>query len=106
AQKKVEARNYEVRKQVVEYDNVMNDQRKVIYEQRAEVMDAEAVDDVVVDMRHDAINSMVGAACPPGSYPEQWDIEGLKNKVRDVLGIEAPIDDWLTEHAVEPDMFD
>jgi preprotein translocase subunit SecA len=106
AQTKVEARNYEVRKQVVEYDNVMNDQRKVIYEQRAEVMDAEAVDDVVVDMRHDAINSMVGAACPPGSYPEQWDIEGLKNKVRDVLGIEAPIDDWLTEHAVEPDMFD
>jgi len=106
AQKKVEARNYEVRKQVVEYDNVMNDQRKVIYEQREEVMDAEAVDDVVVDMRHDAINSLVGTACPPGSYPEQWDIEGLKARVRDVLGIEAPIDEWLTEHAVEPDMFE
>jgi preprotein translocase subunit SecA len=106
AQKKVEARNYEVRKQVVEYDNVMNDQRKVIYEQRAEVMDADAVDDVVVDMRHDAINAMVGSACPPGSYPEQWDIEGLKAKVRDILGIEAPIDEWLQEHAVEPDMFE
>ena len=82
AQKKVEARNYEVRKQVVEYDDVMNDQRKVIYEQRAEIMDAETVDDVVVDMRHDAINAMVGDACPPGSYPEQWDIDGLQGAHR------------------------
>ncbi len=74
AQKKVEARNYDVRKQVVEYDDVMNDQRKVIYEQRADIMDAEAIDEVVVDMRHDAVNTLVGDACPPGSYPEQWDL--------------------------------
>jgi preprotein translocase subunit SecA len=106
AQKKVEARNYEVRKQVVEYDNVMNDQRKVIYEQRADIMDAERVDDVVLDMRHDAINAMVGAACPPGSYPEQWDIEGLKAKVLNVLGVEAPLEDWLQEEAVEPEMIE
>jgi len=106
AQKKVEARNYEVRKQVVEYDNVMNDQRKVIYEQRADIMDAERVDDVVLDMRHDAINAMVGAACPPGSYPEQWDIEGLKAKVLNVLGFEAPFEDWLQEEAVEPEMIE
>ncbi|WP_116968427.1 preprotein translocase subunit SecA, partial [Blastomonas sp. UPD001] len=72
AQKKVEARNYDIRKQVVEYDDVMNDQRKVIYEQRAEIMDAEAVDDVVADMRADTVNAIVGEACPPGSYPEQW----------------------------------
>src|SRR5207253_6536768 len=78
AQKKVEARNYDVRKQVVEYDDVMNDQRKVIYEQRADIMDAETVDDVVVDMRHETVNSLVGTACPPGTYPEQWDVTGLK----------------------------
>jgi len=106
AQKKVEARNYEVRKQVVEYDNVMNDQRKVVYEQRAEIMDAERVDEVVLDMRHDAINAIVGAACPPGSYPEQWDVQGLKQKVQDVLGIEPPFDEWLQEDAVEPEMFE
>ena len=106
AQKKVEARNYEVRKQVVEYDNVMNDQRKVIYEQRSEVMDANAVDDVVTDMRVDAINSIVGTACPPGSYPEQWDVEGLKTKVSDILGIEAPVEQWMQEEAIEPETFE
>jgi preprotein translocase subunit SecA len=106
AQKKVEARNYEVRKQVVEYDNVMNDQRKVVYEQRAEIMDSERVDDVVVAMRHDAINAMVGAACPPGSYPEQWDIAGLREKVKETLGLEPPFEAWLQEDAVEPDMIE
>ncbi len=104
AQKKVEARNYEVRKQVVEYDNVMNDQRKVVYEQRAEIMDAESVDDVVADMRRDAINALVSSACPPGSYPEQWDIETLKTKAQSMLGFEAPIDAWLEEEAVEPEL--
>jgi preprotein translocase subunit SecA len=69
AQKKVEARNYDIRKQVVEYDDVMNDQRKVIYEQRADIMDADAIGEVVVDMRHDTINALVADACPPGSYP-------------------------------------
>ncbi len=106
AQKKVEARNYEMRKQVVEYDNVMNDQRKVVYEQRSEIMDASAVDDVVVDMRHDAINSIVGTACPPGSYPEQWDVAGLKASVEDVLGLQPPIDEWLQEEAVEPQLIE
>ena len=106
AQKKVEARNYDVRKQVVEYDDVMNDQRKVIYEQRADIMDAEAVDDVVVDMRHDTVNTLVGDACPPGSYPEQWDIEALKTRTRDVLGIDAPFDAWLQEDGIEPDVID
>ena len=102
AQKKVEARNYDVRKQVVEYDDVMNDQRKVIYEQRADIMDAEAVDDVVIDMRNDTINTLVGDACPPGSYPEQWDIEGLKARVKDVLGVEPPLDEWMEEDGLEP----
>jgi len=103
AQKKVEARNYDIRKQVVEYDDVMNDQRKVIYEQRADIMDAEAVDDVVVDMRHDTINAMVADACPPGSYPEQWNVAGLKQQVGDVLGFEVPVEQWLEEDGIEPE---
>jgi len=103
AQKKVEARNYDVRKQVVEYDDVMNDQRKVIYEQRADIMDAETVDDVVVDMRHDTVNAIVGDACPPGSYPEQWDVEGLVNRVRDTIGIEVPLAQWMDEDGIDPE---
>ncbi|WP_086608353.1 preprotein translocase subunit SecA [Erythrobacter donghaensis] len=106
AQKKVEARNYDMRKQVVQYDDVMNDQRKVVYEQRAEIMDSEAVDDVVVDMRHDTINTIVGAACPPGSYPEQWDITGLKARCEDLFGFQPPIDDWLSEDEVEPELLE
>jgi len=103
AQKKVEARNYEVRKQVVEYDDVMNDQRKVIYEQRADIMDSETVDDVVIDMRNDTVNALVGDACPPGSYPEHWDVAKLKERVTDVLGIDAPIEDWLAEDGIDPE---
>ncbi len=106
AQKKVEARNYDIRKQVVEYDDVMNDQRKVIYEQRAEIMDSEAVGDVVVDMRQDTVNSIVSSACPPGSYPEQWNIAQLKEQVTEVLGIDAPIDAWLEEDTVEPELIE
>ena len=103
AQKKVEARNYDIRKQVVEYDDVMNDQRKVIYEQRADIMDAETVDEVVEDMRHDTVNALVGDACPPGSYPEQWDIDGLRQRIGEVLGMEVPMDQWLAEDGVEPE---
>ncbi len=106
AQKKVEARNYDVRKQVVEYDDVMNDQRKVVYEQRGEIMESETVDDVVEDMRRDTVNALVGNACPPGSYPEQWDVDGLKEKVDDVLGLNPPIDDWMDEEQVEPELLE
>ena len=102
AQKKVEARNYDIRKQVVEYDDVMNDQRKVIYEQRADIMDAETVDEVVEDMRRDTVNALVGDACPPGSYPEQWDIEGLKVRSAEVLGLEPPFDEWFAVDGIEP----
>jgi preprotein translocase subunit SecA len=103
AQKKVEARNYDIRKQVVEYDDVMNDQRKVIYAQREEIMDAEAVDDVVADMRHDTVNALVGTACPPGSYPEVWDVAGLKARVTEVLGVDVPLEDWMAQDGVEPE---
>jgi preprotein translocase subunit SecA len=104
AQKKVEARNYDIRKQVVEYDDVMNDQRKVIYEQRADIMDADTVGEVVTDMRLETVNSIVGEACPPNSYPEQWDVAGLKEKVATTLGVDAPIDQWIaTEDGIEPE---
>ncbi len=106
AQKKVEARNYDMRKQVVQYDDVMNDQRKVVYEQRAEIMDSEAVDDVVLDMRHDTINTLVGAACPPGSYPEQWDIPALKARTEEIFGFDPPFDEWLAEEQVEPELLE
>jgi preprotein translocase subunit SecA len=106
AQKKVEARNYDVRKQVVQYDDVMNDQRKVIYEQRGEIMEADKVDDVVEDMRHDSINSIVTEACPPGSYPEQWDIDGLKEKIEDIFDLKPPFEQWLEEDQVEPEIIE
>ena len=104
AQRKVEARNYDIRKQVVEYDDVMNDQRKVIYEQRADIMDADTVGDVVEDMRAEAVNAIVGEACPPNTYPEQWDIPLLKERVEHVFGLQPPIDEWLQEEAVEPEL--
>ena len=106
AQKKVEARNYDWRKQVVEYDDVMNDQRKVIYEQRSDIMDADAVDDVVTDMRAEAVNMIVADACPPNSYPEQWDKVQLKDRIRDVLALELPVDDWATEEGIEPELLE
>ena len=104
AQKKVEARNYDIRKQVVEYDDVMNDQRKVIYEQRNDIMDAEAVSDVVSDMRAETVNTIVGEACPVGSYPEQWNVELLAERAQTLLGIEPPVTDWLKEDAIDPEI--
>jgi preprotein translocase subunit SecA len=104
AQKKVEARNYDIRKQVVEYDDVMNDQRKVIYEQRADIMDAETVGDMVSDMRAETVNTIVGDACPPNSYPEQWNIEGMRTQLAEVLNLHPPVDDWLQEEAIDPEL--
>ncbi len=106
AQKKVEARNYDVRKQLVEYDDVMNDQRKVIYAQRDEIMEAEGVDDVVEDMRNDTVNAIVADHCPVGTYPEQWDIQGLKVKSHEILALAPDFDSWLQEEAIEPDVIE
>jgi preprotein translocase subunit SecA len=104
AQKKVEARNYDIRKQLVEYDNVMNDQRKVIYEQRSDIMDADAVDDVLDDMVQETVNSIVGSYCPPETYPEQWDVDGLKRDTAEILGLTPDIDSWMQEEAMEPEI--
>ncbi len=103
AQKKVEARNYDIRKQVVEFDDVMNDQRKVIYDQRAEIMDSDHVSDVIEDFRTETVDGLVFASCPLGTYPEQWDVERLKGDVTEVLGLNPPIDDWMQEEALDPE---
>jgi len=104
AQKKVEARNYDIRKQVVEFDDVMNDQRKVIYEQRADIMDAESVSETMVDMRAETAAAIVAVSCPEGTYPEQWNVDALKEAIDDVFGLQPPIDQWLEEEAVDPEM--
>ncbi|SFP62861.1 preprotein translocase subunit SecA [Sphingomonas rubra] len=104
AQKKVEARNYDIRKQVVEYDDVMNDQRKVIYEQRSDIMDAETVGEMVEDMRAETVNIVVGEACPPNSYPEQWDVQGMKTRAAEVLNLDLPVEDWMAEEAIDPEI--
>jgi preprotein translocase subunit SecA len=106
AQKKVEARNYDIRKQVVEYDNVMNDQRKVIYEQRGEIIDSETVDEVMMAMRAETVNAIVADACPPGSYPEQWNIEQMKERTANILDLAPPIDAWMQEDAVDAEVFE
>ena len=106
AQKKVEARNYDIRKQLVEYDNVMNDQRKVIYEQRSDIMDAESVDDIIEDMLNDTVNNLVGDHCPEGTYPEQWDVAGLKQQCAEVLGLAPDIDSWLQEDGLDPEVIE
>ena len=103
AQKKVEARNYDIRKQVVEYDDVMNDQRKVVYEQRSDIMDSDTVDDVVADMRAETVNGLVADACPPNSYPEQWDAALLHERIVETFGLDLPVADWVREEGIEPE---
>ncbi len=106
AQRKVEARNYDIRKQLVEYDDVMNDQRKVIYDQRSDIMDADHVGDIIEDMLNDTVNNIVGDYCPEGTYPEQWDVESLKQKCAELLGLAPDIDSWLQEDGLEPEIIE
>ena len=105
AQKKVEARNYDIRKQVVEFDDVMNDQRKVIYEQRADIMDAESVSDVITDMRAETARVDRRGQLPARApIPSSGTSTGLKESIDAVFGLQPPIDDWLQEEAVEQEM--
>ena len=97
AQQKVEAYHFDIRKNLLKYDDVMNDQRKVIYEQRKELMAAESVADVIKDMRHDCIYSMVYTAAPEKSIPAEWDIDALKTKSAQMLGLDIPFKSWATE---------
>jgi preprotein translocase subunit SecA len=100
AQTKVEARNFEIRKQLLKYDDVMNDQRRVIFDQRKDIMRSENVHDTVVDMRHEAVVLIVERAIPANSYHDQWLAEQLRNDSQRVLGVDAPIADWFAEDGI------
>jgi preprotein translocase subunit SecA len=100
AQEKVEARNFDLRKNLLKYDDVMNDQRKVIYEQRLELMDAEDVAETVTDMRREVVDSLVTNHIPEKAYAEQWDAEGLALEAFEVFGLELPISDWCAEEGI------
>ncbi len=100
AQSKVEARNFEIRKQLLKYDDVMNDQRRVIFDQRKEIMRADDVHETVVDMRHEAAALIVERAVPAGSYHDAWNAEQLDEDARRVLGIEVPVVDWFAEDGI------
>jgi preprotein translocase subunit SecA len=100
AQQKVEARNFEIRKQLLKYDDVMNDQRKVVYEQRLELINAEHVADTVRDMRHQVIEDLVARHIPEKAYPEQWDAEGLAAEVKRSLNLDLPVVDWAKEEGI------
>ena len=100
AQKRVEQRNYEIRKNLLKYDDVVNDQRKAVFEQRAEFMGEEDLADVVAEMRRDTISDIVRKHLPPKAYAEQWDIEGLEEQTRSVLGLDAPVAEWAAEEGI------
>ena len=100
AQQKVEARNFDIRKQLLKYDDVMNDQRKVIYEQRREIMNAEDVNATVTDMRHEVIESLVNKTIPAGTYREQWDLDTLAAEVAGTLNLDEDIKQWADEEGV------
>ena len=97
AQRKVEAHNFDVRKHLLDYDNVANDQRRVIYQQRNELMEAEEIGETIEEMRHDVFSDVVSQFVPPGSIDEQWEIPALENALAGEFGISIPISEWLVE---------
>ncbi|MDQ7080871.1 MAG: preprotein translocase subunit SecA [Paracoccaceae bacterium] len=104
AQAKVEARNFDIRKHLLKYDDVMNDQRKAIFSQRREIMEAEDLSDVVQDMRHQVIDDLVEKHMPPRTYADQWNMEGLYADVLRYLGIDVPILEWAEEEGVDDEV--
>ena len=100
AQKKVEQRNYDMRKNVLKFDDVINDQRKAIFEQRIEFMSTKTVDDIIGDLRQQLVDDLVAAHMPAKSYAEQWDVEGLKKDLNEVFGKDFPVEEWAKEEGV------
>jgi preprotein translocase subunit SecA len=103
AQAKVEARNFDIRKQLLKFDDVMNDQRKVIFGQRMEIMEAADLSEIVEDMRHQVVDDLVDTYMPPKSYADQWDTDGLAAAAREKLGLDVPAGDWAQEEGVDQD---
>lgn len=101
AQKKVEARNFDIRKNLLKYDDVLNDQRKVIFEQRLELMDAESITEIVEDMRHEVTENLVKLHIPENAYAEQWNVVGLQTGVAEQLNLDLPIEQWAAEEGID-----
>jgi preprotein translocase subunit SecA len=105
AQRKVEQRNYEIRKNLLKYDDVVNDQRKAVFEQRQEFMDTTDLSEIVTEMRKDTVIDLVDRFLPPKAYAEQWDIEGLDERVKSLLGLELPLKEWAAEEGIANEEF-
>jgi preprotein translocase subunit SecA len=99
AQQKVEARNFDIRKNLLKFDNVMNDQRKVIFDQRVEWM-KDDVSEIITDMRHTVVDDLVGKHVPENAYPEQWNAKGLREEIKRVLDLDLPTDEWAKEEGI------
>ncbi len=106
AQRKVEQRNYEIRKNLLKYDDVVNDQRKSVFVQRQEFMEASDLSEIVAEMRRDTIDDLVQRHLPPKAYAEQWDVAGLDNRVKELLGMELPIAEWAAEEGIANEEID
>ncbi len=100
AQKKVEARNFDIRKQILKYDDVMNDQRKVIFDQRKDIMGEDDVSDTVQELRNQVLSDLVARFIPEQAYAEQWNTAGLREAVNAIFGIDQPIDEWANEEGI------
>jgi preprotein translocase subunit SecA len=100
AQQKVEARNFDIRKNLLKFDNVMNDQRKVIFEQRIGIMRGEDIAETIDDMRHHVIDDLITKHIPENAYAEQWDAQGLRERLREVIAIDFPVDEWAKEEGI------
>ncbi|AZV19961.1 preprotein translocase subunit SecA [Mesorhizobium sp. M7A.F.Ce.TU.012.03.2.1] len=103
AQKKVEARNFDIRKNLLKYDDVSNDQRKVVFEQRIELMDGEGLSETIAEMREGVIDEIVAKAIPENAYAEQWNVAGLKAEIAEFLNLDLPVDDWAKEEGIAED---
>jgi preprotein translocase subunit SecA len=101
AQKKVEARNFDTRKNLLKYDDVMNDQRREVYAQRRSFMETDDLSETIQEMRQETIDGMVDKAIPENAYPEQWDLPGLEKRVHDVLGLALPVVAWGREEGID-----
>lgn len=103
AQQKVEARNFEMRKNILKYDNVMNDQRKVVFEQRREMMGKDSLEDMITDMREGVVDDLIARYIPRDSYPEAWDVQDFAKSVQTDFNLSLPIADWAKEEGITED---
>jgi preprotein translocase subunit SecA len=101
AQKKVEARNFDIRKNLLKFDDVQNDQRKVVFEQRLALMDGENLSETVAEMRQDVIDDLVAKCIPETAYAEQWDVAGLKEGALQFLNLDLPAEEWVKEEGID-----